>query len=145
MYKRQGEEGPSEYVREALDLLKIVRLDHGNRSLDDESIVEELVAKQMALTVCPLSNLKLCVVKDMAMHPIKTMLDKGMLATVNSDDPAYFGGYMNENFWAIADSLNLSKQEITQLAKNGFIGSFMAEEKKKEMVEKIEQYYQKNR
>jgi len=144
-FAHAGEEGPSEYVREALDLLKIVRLDHGNRSLDDESIVEELVAKQMALTVCPLSNLKLCVVKDMAMHPIKTMLDKGMLATVNSDDPAYFGGYMNENFWAIADSLNLSKQEITQLAKNGFIGSFMAEEKKKEMVEKIEQYYQKNR
>ena len=143
-FAHAGEEGPSEYVREALDLLKIVRLDHGNRSLEDESIVKELVERQIALTVCPLSNLKLCVVKDMAMHPIKTMLDKGMLATVNSDDPAYFGGYMNENFNAIAESLQLSKADITQLAKNGFIGSFMDEENKKLWVKKIEQYYQAN-
>ena len=143
-FAHAGEEGPSEYVREARDLLKIVRLDHGNRSLEDESIVKELVERQIALTVCPLSNLKLCVVKDMAMHPIKTMLDKGMLATVNSDDPAYFGGYMNENFNAIAESLQLSKADITQLAKNGFIGSFMDEENKKLWVKKIEQYYQAN-
>lgn len=143
-FAHAGEEGPSEYVREALDLLKIVRLDHGNRSLDDENIVKELVERQIALTVCPLSNLKLCVVKDMAMHPIKTMLDKGMLATVNSDDPAYFGGYMNENFNAIAESLQLSKEDITQLAKNSFVGSFLEEERKKELVEQVEKYYQNN-
>ena len=122
-----GEEGPPEYVEEALSLLKIDRLDHGNRSMESESLIHKLKESQMALTVCPLSNLKLCVVTDMSEHPIKSMLDAGLLITVNSDDPSYFGGYLNENYHAIQESLNLSKEMIITLVKNGFIGSFLSE------------------
>ena len=133
-----GEEGPAEYVWEALHHLNIARLDHGNRSLEDELLVKELVNRKMGLTVCPLSNFKLCVVKDMQLHPIRTMLNKGLKATVNSDDPAYFGGYMNENYLSIAESLQLTKSELVQLAKNAFEVSFMEEEKKKFWMEQID-------
>lgn len=136
-----GEEGPAEYVREAIDLLKVSRIDHGNNSLNDEELVHELVKKQIPLTVCPLSNLKLKVVSDMKNHPLKKMLDAGLLATVNSDDPAYFGGYVNENFFAVAVALNLSKEEITVLAKNSFKASFLDENKKQEMIEKIDRFF----
>lgn len=136
-----GEEGPAEYVWEAIDLLKVSRIDHGNNSLNDEELVHELVKKQIPLTVCPLSNLKLKVVSDMKNHPLKKMLNAGLLATVNSDDPAYFGGYVNENFFAAAVALNLSKEEITVLAKNSFKASFLDENKKKEMIEKIDRYF----
>ncbi len=112
-----GEEGPPEYVWEAIDLLHVSRIDHGNRSLEDPELVEELVTRKMPLTVCPLSNLKLKVVKDMSKHPLKEMLEKGMMVTVNSDDPAYFGGYVSENYQAVALALNLSKEQIAQLAK----------------------------
>jgi len=137
-----GEEGPSEYVWEALELLKVQRIDHGNRSLDDAKLIERIVDEQTALTVCPLSNLKLCVVDTLEEHPLKTMLDKGILATVNSDDPAYFDGYVNENYLETAQALNLSKEDIYQLAKNSFIGSFLNEDEKKDMLNKVDDYYE---
>jgi len=136
-----GEEGPSEYIWEALDLLKVERIDHGNRSLDDAKLIERIVDEQTALTVCPLSNLKLCVVDTLEEHPLKTMLDKGILATVNSDDPAYFNGYVNENYLETAQALNLSKEDIYQLAKNSFIGSFLNEDEKKDMLKRVDDYY----
>jgi adenosine deaminase len=120
-----GEEGPPNYVHEALDLLKIDRLDHGNRALEDHALVERLVAEQMTLTVCPLSNLRLCVVDDLESHPLKRMLDQGLRATVNTDDPAYFGGYMNDNYIRTADALGLTRDDVITLAKNSFRGSFL--------------------
>lgn len=135
-----GEEGPPEYVRGALDLLHVSRIDHGNRSLEDPELVEELVRRQIPLTVCPLSNLKLKVVSDMTQHPLKIMLEKGLMATVNSDDPSYFGGYINENYLAVARALNLGKKELGQLAKNSFRASFLPEKEKAVMVQKIDEY-----
>ncbi|PCI64861.1 MAG: adenosine deaminase [Gammaproteobacteria bacterium] len=134
-----GEEGPPEYVEEALSILKVDRLDHGNRSMESESLIEKLKESQMALTVCPLSNLKLCVVNDMKDHPIKSMLDAGLLITVNSDDPSYFGGYLNENYLAIQESLNLSREMIVTLVKNGFIGSFLSESEIKDHIKVIDE------
>ena len=122
-----GEEGPPEYVHEALDLLGIDRLDHGNRSLEDEALITRLRESQMTLTVCPLSNLKLCVVGDMRAHPLKKMLDLGLRATVNSDDPSYFGGYMMANFKAAIEALPLTKDDVRTLARNSFLGSFLEE------------------
>jgi len=122
-----GEEGPPEYVREALDVLQIDRLDHGNRSLEDPALVERLRASQMTLTVCPLSNLKLGGVADLRQHPLKRMLELGLRATVNSDDPAYFGGYVLDNFVAAREALGLERQHIVTLAKNSFSGSFLDE------------------
>lgn len=136
-----GEEGPPDYVRDSLDILKIDRLDHGNRSLEDEALVARLKASGMALTVCPLSNLKLCVVKDMRAHPIKRMLDLGLKATVNSDDPAYFGGYVMANFEAIIGTLDLTTDDIRALARNSFEGSFLDDGRKRAhlaAVEKVE-------
>lgn len=120
-----GEEGPPAYIWEALDILKIDRIDHGNRSLEDETLVERIVADGLTLTVCPLSNHKLCVVSDLAQHPIKQMLDLGLKATINSDDPAYFGGYVNANFSAVTKAVGLTRDEIVTLAKNSFTGSFL--------------------
>jgi adenosine deaminase len=120
-----GEEGPPEYVHEALDILQVDRIDHGNRSLEDPALVARLAAEGMTLTVCPLSNLKLCVVDDLAAHPLRTMLDAGLAATVNSDDPSYFGGYVGANYLAVADALDLSKDELVTLARNSFTGSFL--------------------
>jgi len=120
-----GEEGPPAYIREALDVLHIDRLDHGNRALEDAALVARLVADTLCLTVCPLSNVKLCVVADLAAHPLRQMLDLGLKATVNSDDPAYFGGYVNANFIAVAEALDLSHGEIVTLARNSFTGSFL--------------------
>jgi adenine deaminase len=122
-----GEEGPPEYVRQALDVLKVDRIDHGNRALEDPALVARLVAERMTLTVCPLSNLKLKVVKDPKAHPLKRMLSAGLRATVNSDDPAYFGGYVGDNFAAVATALSLTESEIVHLAKNSFLGSFLPE------------------
>lgn len=135
-----GEEGPPEYVWEALNLLRVSRIDHGNRSLEDPNLVAELAMRKIPLTVCPLSNLKLKVVKDMTKHPLTEMLNKGLLATVNSDDPAYFGGYVNENYLAVAKALNLSEEQIVQLAKNSFAASFLDETEKQRMIEKVESF-----
>ncbi len=135
-----GEEGPAEYVREAVDLLKISRIDHGNNSLNDNALVQELAEKRIPLTVCPLSNLKLKVVTDMRNHPLKKMLDLGIVATVNSDDPAYFGGYVNENFQTVAENLNLKKEDIYQLAINSFEASFISPTEKQGFIEKLEKF-----
>jgi adenosine deaminase len=132
-----GEEGPPEYVWEALDLLDVDRLDHGNRSLEDSQLVERLATEQMTLTVCPLSNLKLCVVHDMQDHPMKKMLQAGLVATVNSDDPAYFGGYINQNFDAIIDALDLDEDDIRTLAANSFRGSFLTPDAAQKHVENV--------
>jgi adenosine deaminase len=121
-----GEEGPPEYVYEALDLLKIDRLDHGNRSLEDDGLVQRLIAEGMTLTVCPLSNLKLCVVRDMVDHPIRRMLDLGLRVTINSDDPAYFGGYVSDNYRAIAAAGHVRREDLITLARNSFLGAFIS-------------------
>jgi adenosine deaminase len=120
-----GEEGPPDYIWQALDLLKIDRLDHGNRALEDKQLVMRLRNANMTLTVCPLSNVKLCVVKSMPEHPLRRMLQLGLRATVNSDDPAYFGGYINDNFAAVVDALELTRDEVIALARNSFLGSFV--------------------
>ncbi|MBO6798332.1 adenosine deaminase [Maricaulis sp.] len=120
-----GEEGPPQYVYEALDLLHIDRVDHGNRALEDEALVKRLVDSKMALTVCPLSNLRLCGVERLEDHPMKRMLELGLVATCNSDDPAYFGGYVNENYVRTAEAVGLTAAEIITLARNSFIGSFL--------------------
>lgn len=119
-----GEEGPAEYVREALDLLRVDRIDHGNRALEDPGLVVRLAKEQIPLTVCPLSNLRLCVVPDLASHPLRRMLRAGLLATVNSDDPAYFGGYIVENFEAVHRALGLTREDIVTLVGNGFRAAF---------------------
>lgn len=120
-----GEEGPPEYVHEALDLLGVDRIDHGNRSLEDPALVARLAEIGMPLTVCPQSNLRLAVVKDMRDHPIRAMLEQGLKPSVHSDDPAYFGGYLNENFHALIDALDLNREEILQLVRNSFESSFL--------------------
>lgn len=120
-----GEEGPPEYVYQALDLLKVERIDHGNRALEDPALTARIAAEDLTLTVCPLSNLRLCVIGDMAQSPVKRMLEQGLKATVNADDPAYFGGYINDNFRAVAGALGLSAGEIIELARNSFTGSFL--------------------
>jgi adenosine deaminase len=120
-----GEEGPPDYVYEALDTLKVDRIDHGNRALEDSALVERLVTEGMALTVCPLSNLKLCVVDDLRRHPLRRMLELGLKATVNSDDPSYFGGYIGENFHAVADALELDRGHIRTLLENAIDASFL--------------------
>jgi adenosine deaminase len=135
-----GEEGPPAYVWEALDLLEIDRLDHGNRSLEDPALTERLAREQMTLTVCPLSNLKLCVVPDLASHPIDAMLRAGLRATINSDDPAYFGGYVNDNYRAAAAGRNLSRDDLATLARNSFLGSFLGEAEKQAHLARLDAY-----
>lgn len=119
-----GEEGPPEYVWEALDILGVERIDHGNRALEDDALVARLRDDRIPLTVCPLSNLALRVVDDLAAHPIKRMLDLGLLATVNSDDPAYFGGYINDNFHQVAEAVGLSAADVATLARNSLDAAF---------------------
>lgn len=135
-----GEEGPPAYVHEALDLLKVHRIDHGNRSLEDPALTRRLAGEAICLTVCPLSNLKLCVVGDLTAHPLKIMLDAGLIATVNSDDPSYFGGYVNANYQAVADALDLSRADLLTLARNSFTGSFLDAETKEKHLAAIDAY-----
>ncbi|HEX8621424.1 MAG TPA: adenosine deaminase [Allosphingosinicella sp.] len=139
-----GEEGPPEYVRQALDLLHIDRLDHGNRSLEDPELVDRLVREGMTLTVCPLSNLKLCVVDDMADHPIDRMLSEGLRATINSDDPAYFGGYINDNYRAATAARGLDRGQLAKLARNSFEGSFLDDREKAAQIETLDAYLRSN-
>ena len=120
-----GEEGPAEYVKQAIDLLQVDRIDHGNRCLDDDILTAQIARAGLALTVCPLSNLKLKVVPDLKDHPIKSMLRKGLMATINSDDPAYFGGYINDNFQQLSDAVGLNNKEIMTLVENSFKASFL--------------------
>jgi adenosine deaminase len=131
-----GEEGPASYVWEALDVLGVARIDHGNHSLDDDALVGRLAREQVPLTVCPLSNLRLRVVHDLAQHPLQRMLDKGLVASVNSDDPAYFGGYVNRNYVAVAGALALTRDEIAAVVRNGINASLMpAAEKERVLAE----------
>lgn len=136
-----GEEGPPEYVWQALDVLHVHRIDHGNRALEDAALVSRIRHDNIALTVCPLSNLRLCVVDDAARHPIKRMLDLGLMATINSDDPAYFGGYMNENFMVVAEALGLAPEDCLTLAKNAFAASFLSEADKQRGIDRVQTYH----
>jgi adenosine deaminase len=122
-----GEEGPPEYVIEALDLLQVERIDHGNRAMEDPDLVQRLVESGIPLTVCPLSNQRLAVVPDLAKHPIRDMLRSGLRPCINSDDPAYFGGYLEENFAALIEAVDLTREEMLQLVINGFEASFLPE------------------
>lgn len=135
-----GEEGPPEYVYEALDILKIDRIDHGNRSLEDPALVQRIVREGLTLTVCPLSNHKLCVVRDMDLHPIPDMLRRGLRATVNSDDPAYFGGYVNDNFLALTRRGLITRADCITLAQNSIAGAFLSDERKAALGAEIEAY-----
>ncbi len=132
-----GEEGPPAYIWEALDLLHVSRIDHGVRCLKDEILVQRLRNDRIPLTVCPLSNIKLCVFKSLKDHPLKKMLDKGLCVTMNSDDPAYFGGYVNENFTACAEALSLSREDIVTLVENSFKASFISTSEKTKFIEEI--------
>jgi adenine deaminase len=125
-----GEEGPPSYVWEALDVLGVKRIDHGNRSLEDEILVQRLARDQIPLTMCPLSNLRLKVVDDLEHHPLRRMMDKGVLVTINSDDPAYFGGYINQNYVALAEALRLGREHIAAIVHNGLEASLMTMEQK---------------
>jgi adenine deaminase len=139
-----GEEGSSKFVYQAIKLLKVSRIDHGNHSLDDPKLIKEIVEKKIPLTLCPLSNLKLKVISKMEKHPLKIMLDKGVVVTINSDDPAYFGGYLNDNYLAVQKALNLNKNEIYVLAKNSFESSFISKSMKKKFVKKLDEFMVKN-
>lgn len=138
-----GEEGPPAYIHSALKVLEVERIDHGVRAEEDEDLMAALIRTQMPLTVCPLSNLKLCVVRDLRQHNLARMLRAGLCVTINSDDPAYFGGYMNANFIASADALDLSRDELIQLARNSFTASFAPEEKIQGWQSEVSDY-QKN-
>lgn len=139
-----GEEGTEDYVREAIDLLKVNRIDHGNASIQDDHLLDELNARRTPLTLCPLSNKALQVIQNMDEHPLKKMLHKGLVVTVNSDDPAYFGGYINDNFNAVADALLLNKDELAQLARNSFEGSFLTDEEKANYIKAVDSYCANN-
>ncbi|MBS0478958.1 MAG: adenosine deaminase, partial [Proteobacteria bacterium] len=139
-----GEEGPPDYVRQALDILGIDRLDHGNRSLEDPVLTARLARTGMTLTVCPLSNVKLCNVPSIDEHPIDRMLREGLRATVNSDDPAYFGGYIGENYRAAAVARGLGKAELATLARNSFLGSFLSDDEVAGHLARLDAYVGEN-
>ena len=132
-----GEEGPATYIREAIEKLKAVRIDHGVRCVEDPDLVKELARKQIPLTVCPLSNIKLCVFKKLSEHPLKELLHAGVNVTVNSDDPAFFGGLL-ETWLACLKELSLGETDLAQLAKNSFTGSFLSDEEKMKWIQKID-------
>jgi len=135
-----GEEGPPDYVWQALDTLKVDRIDHGNRALEDEALVARLARDAMTLTVCPLSNLKLCVVGDLAEHPLDRMLALGLRATINSDDPAYFGGYIGDNYRAVTAGRGLDRAALVTLARNSFTGSFLPDGAVAANLDRLDRY-----
>ncbi len=140
-----GEEGDADYVWEALDILKIKRIDHGNNSLQDKELITEIVKRDLALTVCPLSNTALQVVSDLKDHPLKKMMQLGLKVTINSDDPAFFGGQVNTNYIEIQKALNLSKKNLYELAKNSFQYSFLDTDTKQKYLNELETYYANNK
>ena len=139
-----GEEGPAEYVWEAINLLDVKRIDHGVRSIEDPKLIDYLVEHQIPLTVCPLSNIKLCVFDEMGQHNIKELLDLGVRVTINSDDPAYFGGYMNENFLATQLGLDLSRKDLFQISRNAIEASFISEERKQQLLDELREFHKRN-
>jgi adenosine deaminase len=134
-----GEEGPAEYIWQALDNLKVVRIDHGNACVADEALLKRLEREQIALTMCPLSNLKLKVVKSLKDHPLKMLLERGICVLVNSDDPAYFGGYVQENFRQVSEALGLTIAQQAQLAKNSFQASFLPDDEKQRLILEVDE------
>lgn len=139
-----GEEGPADYVRDALDLLQVERIDHGVRSEEDALLLQRLIDQQIPLTVCPLSNLKLQVIKSMPQHNLARLLRLGVMATVNSDDPAYFGGYVVDNYIACAEHLGLTRHELVVLAQNSIAASFLPPEQKNEHFQALSAYVAEN-
>lgn len=139
-----GEEGDAEYVWEAIDILKIKRIDHGNNSLQDPKLIREIIDRDMALTVCPLSNIALRVVSDLQDHPLKKMMDLGLKVTVNSDDPAYFGGQVNQNYIEIQKALHLTNKDLYELAKNSFQYSLLASDSKQKYLQQLNDYFKDN-
>ncbi len=135
-----GEEGPPDYIWQALDLLKVDRIDHGNRAMEDPALIRRLAAENMTLTVCPLSNHKLCVVDDLSRHPLPAMLDAGLKVTLNSDDPAYFGGYVNRNYEAMANQTGVTREQLVEIAVNSFSGSFLPEADKARHIADVRAY-----
>ncbi len=135
-----GEEGPAAYVRQALDELGVERVDHGNRALDDDALVERLAREGIALTMCPLSNLRLQVIGDMRQNPLRALMERGVRVTINSDDPAYFGGYVNENYLAVQEALSLSKAELTAIARTSFAASFLDRAEKDAFIAQVDAY-----
>ena len=133
-----GEEGPPEYVWQALDTLGVSRIDHGVRAIEDAALVERLRAERVPLTVCPLSNVKLRVFDSIHKHNLPELLDADLIVTINSDDPAYFGGYINENFIAVQEAFNLTKGELATLARNSFEASFLAEDQRREVLRELD-------
>jgi len=132
-----GEEGHADYIWQALNTLHVARIDHGVRCMEDETLIKTLVERQIPLTVCPLSNVRLGVFSSMENHNLKKMLDQGLSVTVNSDDPAYFGGYINENYLAVQQALKLDRKDLMRLAVNSFTGSFLTQEKKQQYIAAI--------
>lgn len=139
-----GEEGPPAYIESALDVLHVERIDHGVRCMDDPSLVARLVREQMALTVCPLSNIKLRVFGDMEGHNLRDLLDAGLAATVNSDDPAYFGGYINDNFVAAFDALPLTREHARTLARNSFNAAFADDAQKRAWLAEVDAFFSRS-
>jgi adenine deaminase len=137
-----GEEGPPAYIWQALRELKAVRIDHGVRCVEDAGLVEYLVAHQIPLTVCPLSNVKLRVFERLADHNLKTLLDLGLRVSVNSDDPAYFGGYLEENFAAVQQALQLGKADLYTLAKNAFAAAFLEDDAKAALLRRLQRFWE---
>ena len=140
-----GEEGPPEYIWQALDLLKVSRIDHGVRCMEDPRLVRRLATEQVPLTVCPLSNVKLGVFRSLADHNLKKLLDLGLCVTVNSDDPAYLGGYIAENFQATQAELNLSRDDIHRLARNSFQASFLSPEERRGFIQELDEFIGRGR
>jgi adenosine deaminase len=137
-----GEEGPPDYIRQALDLLHVSRIDHGVRCLEDPALVQRLARERIPLTVCPLSNVKLCVFKSLEDHTLKKLLDLGLCVTVNSDDPAYFGGYITENLLASQQALELTWRDIYTLARNAFEASFLSVDEKQRLIAGLDHFVQ---
>ena len=136
-FAHAGEEGPPSYIWGSLNDLQVSRVDHGVRCIEDEALVERLIQEKMPLTVCPLSNIKLCVFDRMEEHNILQLLERGLCVTVNSDDPSYFGGYMTENFVAMNNAFSMSVEQVEQLIKNAIEGSFATDDRKKELLGKL--------
>lgn len=137
-----GEEGPPAYIREALDVLGVERIDHGLRCMEDPELVERLARERIPLTLCPLSNVRLRVVDTLEQHPLTRMMDAGLLCTVNSDDPAYFGGYVGDTFHAVHEALGLREEQLRELARNSFVASFLEddEERRGRLIAEVEAY-----
>ena len=133
-----GEEGPPEYIWQALDVLHVARIDHGVRCIEDEALMDRLVSEQIPLTVCPLSNVKLRVVPTLADHNLAELLRRGIRVTINSDDPAYFGGYIAHNYLATSEALALTTDEVVQLARNSFVASFLAQSERQAHLDAID-------